>query len=217
MKIKHISLTLIAIITSATSINSYAEVSANVAATSNYLWRGLEQTNGAAAISGGIDYSHDSGYYAGAWVSNADWAESMSYELDLYTGFTGSITDVLSYDVGFIYYAYPDEKTGDADFSEIYGSLTFDTLTLGLAVLTSATGADAGDAIYANADYTVTLSNKADITIHLGSYSGDWLAEDSIDYGLSLSKDGFTFGVSNTDIKNDDAKVYVSYSVDISL
>ena len=39
------------------SSNLYAVegLSANVAVTNNYLWRGLEQTNGKSAISGGID------------------------------------------------------------------------------------------------------------------------------------------------------------------
>ena len=53
------------------STYSYAEVTANAAATSNYLWRGQEQTGGDAAIQGGIDYASESGFYAGTWVSNA--------------------------------------------------------------------------------------------------------------------------------------------------
>ena len=143
----------------------------------------------------------------------------MTYELDLYGGFGGSINDDLSYDVGFIYYGYPDETSGDADFSEIYGSLTFKSLTVGLAVLTSGEDADAGDTIYANIDYAIELSNEAEVNLHIGSYSGDWLAEDSIDYGVSISKSGFTLGASATDLDGaaGDVKVYVSYSVDIDL
>jgi uncharacterized protein (TIGR02001 family) len=36
-------------------------LSANVAMTSNYLWRGVTQNANDAAISGGIDYAADSG------------------------------------------------------------------------------------------------------------------------------------------------------------
>ena len=202
------------------SPKTYAdEWSANVAATSNYLWRGLEQTNGKAAISGGVDFSGSSGFYAGTWASNADWAEDMTYELDLYAGFSAAINDTVSYDIGFIYYAYPDEKSGDADFSEVYLNLSFNNLTLGVAVLTDGEGGDAGDSIYASADYSVALANEAEIAFHLGSYSGDWLAEDSIDYGVSLSKSGFTLGVSATDLDGaaGDMKVYLSYAIDIAL
>ncbi|WP_286233864.1 TorF family putative porin [Thalassotalea sediminis] len=193
--------------------------SANAAVTSNYLWRGLEQTGGKAAISGGIDYAGDSGFYAGTWVSNADWAEGMTYELDLYAGFGGDISETVSYDVGFIYFAYPDETTGDADFSEVYASLSFSNLTLGVAVLADGEGADAGDTLYASADYSVALANEAEVALHLGSYSGDWLAEDSIDYGVSISKSGFTLGASQTDLEGGagDLKVYLSYAIDIDL
>ncbi|MCI2284978.1 TorF family putative porin [Colwellia sp. MSW7] len=202
-----------------TSASAVEGLSANVAATSNYLWRGLEQTNGKSAVSGGIDYAADSGFYVGTWASNADWADGMTYELDIYGGFGGSINDSVSYDVGFIYYGYPDETSGDADFSEVYGSISFNALTVGLAVLTSGEGADAGDTIYANIDYSIALSNEAEVTLHVGSYSGDWLAEDSIDYGVSISKSGFTLGASATDLDGaaGDMKVYVAYAVDIDL
>lgn len=194
-------------------------LSANVAVTSNYLWRGLEQTNGSAAISGGIDYAASSGFYVGTWISNADWADGMTYELDLYGGFGGDISESVSYDIGFIYYAYPDETSGDANFSEVYANLSFGDLTLGVAALAQGEGADAGDTIYATADYAISLSNEAEVALHIGSYSGDWLAEDSVDYGISLNKDGFTLGVSATDLDGSagDVKFYVSYAVDIDL
>jgi len=199
------------------SVSAVEGLSANAAVTSNYLWRGLEQTAGKAAVSGGIDYAADSGFYVGTWASTADWAEGMTYELDLYSGFGGSISESISYDVGFIYFAYPDAD--DADFSEVYGSISFDALTVGVAILTSGEGADAGDTIYANVDYTFDLGNELELALHIGSYSGDWLAEDSIDYGMSLSKSGFTFGASATDLDGGagDLKVYVAYSVDIDL
>ena len=202
-----------------TQASAVEGLSANAAVTSNYLWRGLEQTGGKSAVSGGIDYAADSGFYVGTWASTADWADGMTYELDFYGGFGGDISESVSYDVGFIYYAYPDETSGDADFSEVYGSVSFDALTLGVAVLASGEGADAGDTIYATVDYAIELSNEAEVALHLGSYSGDWLAEDSIDYGISLSKSGFTFGASKTDLDGaaGDLKVYVSYSVDIDL
>ena len=194
-------------------------LSANVAMSSNYLWRGVTQSSDDAAISGGIDYAHSSGFYTGTWVSTASWAPGMSYELDLYGGYSADINDSMSYDVGFIYYAYPDETTGDTNFSEIYGSFSFTDLTLGIALLTTGEDADVADTIYASADYTLTLSNDAEIAFHLGSYSGDWLTDDYIDYGASLSKDGLTFGISATDLDDGagDVKVYIAYSIDVDL
>ena len=65
----------------------------------------------------------------------------------------------------------------------------------------------------------VHFNNDVEVNLHLGSYSGDWLTEDSIDYGASISKAGFTFGASATDLDGGagDVKVYVAYSVDIDL
>jgi len=201
-----------------TNVNA-SEWSANAAVTSNYLWRGLEQTGGKAAVSGGIDYASESGFYAGTWASNADWAEGMTYELDFYAGFGGNLSESISYDLGIIYFAYPDETSGDADFSEVYGSISIDALTVGVAVLADGEGGDFGDSIYANVDYSFSLSNEAELALHIGSYSGDWLVEDVIDYGISVSKEGFTFGISDTDLDGaaGEPKVYISYALDISL
>ena len=87
-----ISLALTSLLT-LTSINSYAEVTANMAASSNYYWRGVTQSADQAAISGGVDYANEAGFYAGGWASNIDFGPttSASYELDLYAGFSQSI------------------------------------------------------------------------------------------------------------------------------
>ena len=50
--------------------------SANASVTNNYIWRGLTQTENEAAVQGGIDFAHDSGFYAGTWVSNVNYGPS---------------------------------------------------------------------------------------------------------------------------------------------
>ena len=45
----------------------------NAGLVSQYIFRGLSQTNGDPAIQGGADYSHASGFYAGTWLSNISW------------------------------------------------------------------------------------------------------------------------------------------------
>ncbi|MBQ4834359.1 TorF family putative porin [Pseudoalteromonas sp. MMG010] len=222
---KTIAISAIALMASAslTSTAVNAEVSANIGATSNYLWRGQEQTGGEAAISGGIDYANESGFYAGTWVSNASWADEMTYELDLYAGYAGNFNDSVSFDVGYIYYAYPDAASyADVNFSEIYGSISVEGFTFGAAVLATASadgeGADFSDSLYLNADYAFMLTNEAEVAFHIGHYSGDFIGDENIiDYGVSISKDGFTLGISNTDIEDTSAKVYVGYAVDFNL
>jgi uncharacterized protein (TIGR02001 family) len=94
-----------------------AEVSASANVASSYLWRGQNLSNGAAAVSGSLDYAHESGVYTGAWVSSGDVA--LGTEYDLYVGFAGEAGD-LSYDVGYVGYIYPSQNeeavaAGDAD------------------------------------------------------------------------------------------------------
>jgi uncharacterized protein (TIGR02001 family) len=49
------------------------EASANVGVVSNYMWRGMTQTRNGAAVQGGLDLTHSSGFYAGTWMSNVDF------------------------------------------------------------------------------------------------------------------------------------------------
>jgi len=60
------------------------EFSANVALSTDYMYRGGSQTNEQPAISGGFDYAHSSGVYAGLWASNVDFGDSANIEFDFY-------------------------------------------------------------------------------------------------------------------------------------
>ena len=41
------------------------QVTGNMSLVSQYIFRGLSQTNGGPALQGGLDYAHSSGFYAG--------------------------------------------------------------------------------------------------------------------------------------------------------
>jgi len=115
-------------------------VTGNIGLFSQYIFRGLTQTNEEPALQGGMDYSHASGFYAGTWGSNVSvlrdsgaYSSGGSLELDIYGGFKGSIgkTD-FSYDVGLLYYWYPGDAASGfhkADTLELYGALSWKWLT----------------------------------------------------------------------------------------
>lgn len=117
-----------------------ATVTGTAAVTSDYVFRGVSQTNGDPAVQAGFEWA-DAGFYAGAWGSNISWLSdlssddaeiSSSLELDVYAGFRGSLGDGAAFDVGAIYYAYPgDFPSGfnDADTAELYGAITFNVFT----------------------------------------------------------------------------------------
>ena len=97
-------------------------VSANVAMTSNYVWRGMTQTDDSPAIQGGFDLEYK-GVYAGVWGSNVEYGNA-SLETDVYFGYAGEVSG-LSYDVGFIEYIYANQPDA-LNFGEVYVGLGYD-------------------------------------------------------------------------------------------
>ena len=62
------------------------KLSYNLGATSDYVFRGVSQTQEDPAIQGGIDATYGIGY-AGVWASNVDFgADDPTAEIDLYAG-----------------------------------------------------------------------------------------------------------------------------------
>ncbi len=109
-------------------------ITGNVGIFSQYVFRGLTQTDRHPALQGGFDYSHASGLYVGTWGSNISWLrDSNSYnrsgslEWDFYGGFKGNIgKSDFTYDAGLLYYYYPGTAAPGfikADTLELYGAL----------------------------------------------------------------------------------------------
>jgi len=116
---------------------------ANVGLFSQYIFRGLTQTNRDPAVQGGFDYAYDLGgpsLYVGTWASNISWLHdggqysSSSLENDWYAGIRGPIgKSDFAYDVGFLYYYYPGTvipTVGEkGDTQELYGLIGWKWLT----------------------------------------------------------------------------------------
>ena len=102
-----------------------AGVSANVALTTDYVWRGVSQNGEDPALQGGFDYAHDSGFYVGAWAANVSFGGA-STELDLYAGWSTEFENGLGLDFGIIEYTYHGSDIADGnDFTEYYGSVSY--------------------------------------------------------------------------------------------
>jgi len=116
----------------------------NISVTTDYLFRGVSQTQNGPALQGGFDYSHASGFYLGTWGSNVDWVSqgyktNNSMEIDLYGGYRGAAGPI-AYDVGLITYYYPgDEITGVAspDTTEVYLGGSWEFLSVKYSHVTS--------------------------------------------------------------------------------
>lgn len=110
-----------------------AQLTANIALTSNYKFRGQDQDllgrSGLAkdgafkpAIQGGFDYAFgESGFYVGNWNSGVHWLPGNSIEMDFYGGYK-FFTQALAWDIGGLTYQYPGNTRGNT--TELYGSVS---------------------------------------------------------------------------------------------
>ncbi len=193
------------------------EFSGNVALTTDYRFRGISQGDRSPAIQGGFDLVLDSGFYVGTWASNVTFSGA-ALELDIYGGFAGDLTEELSYDVGVLYYAYPEDDSldldglsdRDLDYVELYGSLSLGDGSVGLAYSPDYFF-ETGSFIYLFGDYSIPLAENWTLDLH---------------YGLNLFDDeeaGADFGIgrcsataANGECTNGSEDSYSDWSIGIS-
>jgi len=126
----------------------------NAGVVTDYRYRGITQSRNEAAVQGGVDYAHKSGFYVGAWASTIKWIADYSYsggtktgtdtsgnlELDLYGGYKFDLTKDVTMDVGFLRYQYQGNTLemaggtarsvyGNANTNEIYTAITMGPIT----------------------------------------------------------------------------------------
>lgn len=118
----------------------------NIGVASQYRYRGLMQSAGYPAVSGGLDFTHKSGFYLGNWDSTIRWLGnsngqiSAPVETDFYGGYKNSINSDWSYDLGVLRYQYfgnYPSGTVSPNTTELYGALTYKSLTFKYSYATS--------------------------------------------------------------------------------
>ena len=158
----------------------------NVAATSDYVFRGLTQTWGGPAIQGGADLTMKSGFAAGLWASSISEKSypGASLELDVYASYGREIDEDWSWRAGLYGYLYPDGNLDDAglrsrsfDTVEANAALTWKWLTLkysssltdyfGIDVEQGYRGDSKGTA-YLELDAAVPLAGRWSLALHAG-------------------------------------------------
>jgi uncharacterized protein (TIGR02001 family) len=195
---------------------------------SQYIFRGLTQTDTKPALQGGFDYAHSSGLYLGTWGSNISWLTdfgtytSSSLEWDFYGGYKNTLGD-FGYDVGLLQYYYPGTVApgkNRADTTELYGAFSWKWLS---AKLSYSVGdktfavADSQGTYYLDLSATYPITEKFNLLAHYGiqkfkgndpALSGgndsnasykDWKL--GVSYALPAN---FTVGATYTDTTMDD-------------
>jgi uncharacterized protein (TIGR02001 family) len=191
--------------------------SGNVSLTTDYLYRGVTQTNHNGAIQGGFDYAHPSGFYAGVWGSNISWlgGTGSSLELDTYAGYSAGFATDFTYNVGVLRYNYSGDYVvpgtlEKANTNEIYGSIGWKMLS---AKYSRSTGnlfgvPDSSGSGYLELNASYTIEGPAvDLSAHYGKQTINTSpSSDYTDYNVKAAKDfgGYTvaFMISKTNLKD---------------
>jgi uncharacterized protein (TIGR02001 family) len=102
-----------AVVATAAAAQEGSSFAGSVAVTSDYIFRGISQTQNDPALQAGVTWSAGNGFYAGVWGSNVEFVagDKADIEVDFTAGYAGEV-DGLTYDVGVLYYAYPGARSG---------------------------------------------------------------------------------------------------------
>ncbi len=141
------------------------DVAYNVAIGSDYIFRGVSQTEEDPAISGGIDATFGTAY-VGTWASNVSFPgdDDTNAEIDLYGGIRPEVAG-FNLDLGVVGYFYNNQPDGaDYSYAEIKAaaSRAVGPATIGAAVYYSPDffGASEDEATYVEANAAFTPAHR---------------------------------------------------------
>jgi uncharacterized protein (TIGR02001 family) len=183
-------------------------VAYNVGLYSQYIFRGLTQTDRSPALQGGIDLTHSSGFYLGAWASNISWLRDLNpgagesaykeggrLEIDLYGGYRNTFANGVGVDVGALQYIYPGSKaSGRQDWwasaytTELYGALSYGWVQAKISSVVSDSAWTVGK--YSDSSGTIAGSKNAQ-----GTYYAELNATIPVS-DLIGAKDGAASGIT---------------------
>ncbi len=175
------------------------EVTYNIGVVSQYRYRGVAQTNGDAALQGGVDYANANGFYAGVWGSTIKWIEKTAgqnyqggSEFDIYGGYKFEAAGI-GFDVGALRYQYPNNSyQPNANTNEVYGAATYGVTTLKYShSLSNLFGyANSKGSTYVDLSATFDLGTGYTLVPHVGHQAvANNAASSYTDYALTLNKD----------------------------
>jgi uncharacterized protein (TIGR02001 family) len=187
-------------------------VSASATLASDYVFRGVSQSQEDFVLQGELSVEHESGLYAGVWGSSVDFIpedaspldeDDANVEIDIYVGYGFEISDQLAADISLTRYTYPGTNDGfDYDYNELIGTLTWNEM------------------ITATVGYSNDVYNLDDDGVYIGlsgSYGLPW-------WGLSLDGEVGHYNVGSGEaVYDDDGEFlgsrdlkYMHYSIGLS-
>jgi len=159
---------------------------------SDYMWRGISQTDGNPSIWACLDQNIGKGFYVGGCAMNVDFNDDAKVETDLYGGYS-VVKNKFNMNLGYAAYRYDDSAK---NFEEKYMSVGYGPIKVGKFY-----GQDLAPD-YEWVDLNLPFLNFADVTLHYGDYDGVLDKSVNIEYSLS---DSMSIGVLvQSDIRDSD-------------
>jgi len=182
--------------------------SANLALTSNYVWRGLSQNSNSLALQGGFDVAHTSGLTAGVWASSIDAAEGL--EVDLYANYGFKVSSV-DLSVGYIAYTY--QGNSSANFEEVNLAATYAGVTAKVSK-----GISSNKEYYYELGYTYSIPavKGLDLGLHYG-WATTNTSKNNEDYSVALTYPvaGFAATVAYNNVPGNTGAEHDLYSISL--
>lgn len=205
----------------------------NIGAVSEYMFRGIEGSQG-AAVQGELYYSLDSGFYAGGWITNA---RASSNKVDAYVGYEGKFGE-LAFGGGAVYRYYSEDTEhgtlnpngNGIDYPELFLTGAFGPASLTAYFTNDYFGTDK-DGTYFTGDISLALGDTVTLIGQAGFNSGEGVkffrGEEYTDYSITLEKKleqemTASFQIVDTDREfvtgfSDDPKFLVGFRKDFAL
>lgn len=180
-------------------------IEGNVTAMSDYIWRGVSQTQENPGVSGEFTLSHASGFYAGAFLATVDFTgpsdedDGMNTEVDLYVGYNHEFSESLNLDVSYLRYLYPGVNEGfNIDFNEVTVALGFGGHYTAAVAYSDDAMKLGGSSLYYSLGGEWELESGFALAAGVGYYDlDDAIGEGYTDYNASISK---SFGPANVSL-----------------
>lgn len=102
--------------------------SASLTLVTDYIGRGISQTDQRPALQVDLTLKHSSDLYFTLWGSNVDFGgiDPAKQELELIAGYAPTLDNGISLDIGFLRYVYPGvDNDLDYDFNEYFAGISY--------------------------------------------------------------------------------------------
>jgi uncharacterized protein (TIGR02001 family) len=175
------------------------EIDFELAALSDYRFRGLSLSGKDPEVTAELAVSHESGFYASAWASNVDAdfdGKGNDLEVDWTVGFSKDVGPI-NFDAGAIFYSYINRS--DLNYIELYGGITVPvsdaSVTVGAAYAPKQDNLGGADNTYVYISGELPIKDTP-LSLHgnfgiedgaFGDNKKDWLVGVSYDLGSGIT------------------------------